>query len=454
MDRNALEKTFDSHKDRFIEEWKRLLRFPSMSADPAHAKDCDACAAWLVRHLDGMGFKARLLKTRGGKPVVFAERRGKAGKPVVLLYGHYDVQPVDPMGEWITPPFEPAFRKGRLYARGASDNKGQFFYALKAIETLVRSGELEATVKVIIEGEEECSGSSMSKVLKKWKRLCRADALVVTDVDAVSLDTPAIIAGLRGILHLTVVVSGPSHDLHSGTHGGVAPNPATAMARLLATLHKADGSIAVRGYYDSVRRTTARERRLASAAAPSAREYEEQEGVLPAGGEQGFSFAERVGFRPTIEVNGIHSGYGGTGSKTIIPRCAIAKITSRLVAGQDPDKCLKAILLHLKEHAPRGLKVDIPEQGVGGPSLRASLDSPIVKAAKIVLDDLSGGKTVFRWHGASVPIIPDLTHVSGADLVMAGFGLEEDRIHAPNESFSLAQFRLGYLYVGMLISRL
>jgi acetylornithine deacetylase/succinyl-diaminopimelate desuccinylase-like protein len=273
-------------------------------------------------------------------------------------------------------------------------------------------------------------------------------------VDAVSLKVPAIIMGLRGIFHLTAVLSGPSHDLHSGIHGGAAPNPATALARLLATLHGPDGRIAVAGYYDGVRKPTARERRLASAGQPSPAEYRRQMGVLPVGGEKGFGLAERIGFRPTLDINGIHAGYGGPGSKTVIPARAIGKITSRLVAGQDPAACLKAVIRHLQRHAPEGLRLEIAEKGVGGEAVRVRLDSPAVRKAKEVLDELSGGRTVFRWHGASVPVIPDLVRASGAEPVLAGFGLEDDHIHAPNESFSLAQFRLGFLYVGMLLSRL
>jgi acetylornithine deacetylase/succinyl-diaminopimelate desuccinylase-like protein len=453
MERKRLEKTFERSRTRFVEEWKELLRFPSVSADPAREKDCVACAGWLARHLGAMGFQARLLRP-GGKPVVFAEHKGKPGKPVVLFYGHYDVQPVDPVNAWTTPPFSPTFRKGRLYGRGASDNKGQMFYGLKAMETLLRNRALNATVKVILEGEEESSGPSMETLLRDRADLVRADVLMVTDVDAVSLDVPAIVMGLRGIVCLTAVLSGPDHDLHSGVHGGAAPNPAAEMARLIATLHHPDGRIAVKGYYDSVRKPTARERRLAGAGQPGPAAYARETGVLPVGGEKGLTLAERIGFQPTIDINGIHSGYGGAKSKTIIPAQAMVKITSRLVADQDPDRCLAAIVRHLKAHTPRGLKLTIPEKGAGAVAFRGDLDSPGVRMAKAVLDELSGGRTAFRWHGASVPIIPELVRVSGAEPILAGFGLEDDRIHAPNESFSLAQFRLGYLYTGLMLGRL
>jgi len=453
MDRKSLEKDLARNEDRFVREWKELLRFPSISAERAHRKDCDACAGWLVRHLAGMGFKARLLKS-AGKPVVFAERRGRAGRPVVLFYGHYDVQPVDPVSAWISPPFEPTLRTGRLYARGASDNKGQVFYVFKALETLIRHHALDVTVKVVLEGEEESSGPGMETALRDHAGLLKADVLVVADVDAVSLDTPAIVMGLRGILGLTAMLTGSDHDLHSGSHGGAAPNPATAIARLIATLHHPDGRIAVKGYYDDVRKPSARERRLAGAGQPSSATYVKEAGVSPVGGEQGLTLAERIGFRPTIDINGIHSGYGGAKSKTIIPFEAMVKITSRLVAGQDPKRCRAAIVRHLKAHTPRGLKLEISEGGAGAAAFRAELDSPIIKIAKAVLDEVSGGRTVFRWHGASVPIVPALARVSGAAPILAGFGLEDDHIHAPNESFSLAQFRLGYLYAGLLLSRL
>lgn len=446
-------KLFDENRARYVEEWSELIAFPSISADPDHHEDCLACAEWLVEHLQGIGFDSRLLDT-ATKPVVFAERTGTEGRPAVIFYGHYDVQPVDPLDQWTSPPFELTPRDGRLYARGAEDNKGQLFYALKAIETLVRNDSLELTVKVILEGEEECAGSSLSESLPGWRDMLRADVLMVTDTGTVRSGAPTIIMGLRGIVHLTAKLTGASRDLHSGVHGGVAPNPANAMARLVASLHNPDGSIAVDGFYESLLPPSERERELAAVPPFDADLYRTQTGVEPCAGEKGFSPAERIGFRPSLDANGIVAGYGGAGSKTIIPAAAIAKLTARIVPDQDPHACLDAIMAHLHKHAPDGLRLEITEQGVGGAGLRLDPQSPIVARATEVLDRLTDLKTAFLWEGASIPVIPELVEATGAEPLLVGFGREEDRVHAVDESFSIEQFRLGYLYVAGLLTSL
>ena len=279
---------FSREEKRFIGEWSELLAFPSISADPAHAPDCRSCAKWLVSHLDKIGFPAKLLET-SGHPVVFAERKGKPGKPVVLFYGHYDVQPVDPIDEWQTPPFEPVIRNGRVYARGAEDDKGQFFAIIKAMEILVSSDKLDCTVKIIIEGEEEYRSLGISESLEKWQEMLKADILMLCDTNMAAPDTPTIIMGLRGIISLEIALTGPRHDLHSGMHGGVAPNPAAGMAKLVASLHNPDGSIAVPGMYDSVAEPSEREKKLANASAPDEATYMTAIGVPPVAGEKRFS---------------------------------------------------------------------------------------------------------------------------------------------------------------------
>ena len=451
MNKIDLEKTFERNRNRFIDEWKHLLSFPSISADPAHDKDCLDCANWLVDHLHKIGFEARLLETPS-KPVVFAQRKGNVDRPIILFYGHYDVQPVDPLEEWLSPPFEPTTKDDRLYARGAEDNKGQIFYAIKAMETLIRQNALDSTVKVILEGEEESGSKGISESLPHWQDLVRADILMVTDVGTISSGAPTIIMGLRGIIHLSVALTGPHYDLHSGSHGGVAPNPAQEMTRLIASLHNPDGSIAVNGFYDSVEEPTQRERRLANAIQFDMNSYKAQTGVPATAGEKQFTTAERLGFRPSIDINGIHARYGGAGMKTIIPAKATAKITARLVKGQDPEFCLNAIVNHFKKHSPEGLHLEVPEKGIGGSGFRLSIDSHLVAKAQKVLDQLTNQKTSFMWGGASIPIVSRLSHASGAEPLLSGFGMEEDKIHAPNESFSINQFRLGYLYVGLMLT--
>lgn len=450
MDKAALKTAFTERLPRFVEEWKEFLRHKSISTDPAYDGDCRACAEWLRLHLEHMGFRSELLETPG-KPVVYAEIAGEKSSPTIVFYGHYDVQPVDPVEEWRSPPFEPELRDGKMWARGAEDNKGQVFYFLKAVETLLDMRALKCGLKIFLEGEEECSSKGISAAMSGWRDKLKGDVLMVCDTGSMSIDIPTITMGLRGIVHLTVSVGGLHKDLHSGVHGGVVKNPALEMARLLASLHNPDGSIAVKGFYDEVRAPSSEDRNLANDG-PFPKNYEEIVGAPPNGGEAGYSAPERRGFRPTIEINGIHSGYGGPGSKTIIPSFAIAKISSRLVGGQDPSAAMKLIEEHLKAHAPAGLKIDFPERGIGGPALLLSSASPTVVRAAKVLKDIFAREPAYTWEGASIPVVSSLAALAGAEPILVGFGLEEDNIHAPNESFSLRQFEQGFLYASMFLS--
>lgn len=454
MDRMECSRCFEEHRKRYVAEWQELLRFRSISADPGCHQDCVACARWLADHAAGMGFETRLLQT-SSKPVVYGERRGAAGKPVVLFYGHYDVQPADPLEAWTAPPFDPRERDGRIYARGAQDNKGQFFAVFKALECLAAARALDVTFKFVIEGEEESGSRGMTEAMETWRDLLKADVLMVCDTGTVAFGVPTLVMGLRGALHLTVTLHGPAHDLHSGSHGGKAPNPAQGMARLLAGLHDpATGAVNVAGFYDEVRAPTDRERALANEHETDAEAYRVATGVAPVGGETAFTPVERIGFRPTVEVNGIHSGYGGQGMKTIIPASATAKVTARLVPDQDPSACMSAIVRHLEDHVPEGLRLEIPEQGVAGPGFRLDPEAPLVHKAKSVLDGLTEHKTAFLWEGASVPVVSSLARVTGAEPLLVGFGSEGDRIHAPDESYSIEQFKLNYLYAALLLVNL
>jgi len=446
-----LSRIFEAESPRFIREWTRLLSFPSISALPDHAADCEACAAWLVAHLCGMGLESRTLATTG-HPVVWAQTALRAGCPTVLFYGHYDVQPVDPLGAWQTPPFEPVWRGNRLYARGAEDNKGQLFYFLKALETLLKHDALPVNVKILLDGEEENGSGGLLRLLPDLRERVRADVLMVCDTGMVMSGAPTIIMGLRGLIHLTAVIRGADYDLHSGVHGGVAPNSAQAMAQLAASLHDARGRVAVPGFYDGVRPPSDEEHALALAAGFNEETYRQNTGVLPVGGEAGLAPVDRCGFYPTIEINGMHSGFGGRGSKTIIPAEALLKISARMVAGQSPEACLAAIEAHLRAHVPAGLKLEITEKGVGGPGFRLDHRSLQVAAARDVLREVSGREPVFLWEGASIPIVAALGPMAGAGPLLVGFGREEDHIHAPNESFSLDQFRQGFLYAARILT--
>ncbi|HAA55114.1 MAG TPA: dipeptidase [Myxococcales bacterium] len=453
MDKAALESYYKANHDRFLEEWKTFLAFESISTDSAYNDKCTECAQWLVTHLEGMGLHAELLET-STKPVVHAYKKGKDGASTVVYYGHYDVQPVDPLDLWDTPPFEPTLRGSRLYARGAQDNKGQTFYFLKALETLLANDALDNTIKIFIEGEEETGSYGITESIPKWKDKLQGDVLMVCDTGAVAKGVPTVTMGLRGINHLEVYMGGIKHDLHSGSHGGMVKNPAMEMARLMATLHDESGRIAVEGYYDDVANVSEQDKELANAGPFTEEGYKEQIGVLPTGGEDGFTAVERKGFRPTIEINGIHSGYGGEGNKTIIPSEAIAKVSCRLVGNQDPQKSLEQLVAHLEKHAPKDLDFEIRHKTIGGPALLVSSTSPVIQKAAAVLDQLSDEKPVYSWEGGSIPVVAELAKVSGAEPLLIGFGLEEDRIHAPNESFDVDQFALGFLYASLMLQAL
>jgi acetylornithine deacetylase/succinyl-diaminopimelate desuccinylase-like protein len=453
MTKLELQRLFDADLDRYLDGWRRFLAFPSISTNPENDADCDACADWLAGQLRALGFTTRLIPTRA-HPAVFAERAGRPGAPTVLFYGHYDVQPVDPLALWTTPPFEPTLRNGRMFARGAQDNKGQVFAALKGIEALLASQALPCTLKVLIEGDEETGQLPLLDALAADKTDLRADIVMVADTGTVASGAPTLTMGLRGIIHMTALLRGPGHDLHSGTHGGRAPNPTHGAARLIASLHDASGRVTVAGFYDGVQEPSAEERRLANAPGFDAAWYEKTTGAPPLGGELGYTPVERTGFRPAIDVNGVHSGYGGAGSKTVIPAEALIKLSARLVPGQDPVRILHLLAEHLRRHTPPGFHLDITESGAGGPAVRVPLDSPAVRLAREVLGELATQPTAFLWEGASVPILSHLPTLAGGAPLLVGFGSEEDRIHAPDESYSLDQFRLGFLYTGMFLSRL
>ena len=435
-------------EEKVKREYFELLRFESVGADPAHLKDCVDCAMWWKRWLGEIGFKGELLMppVKDGKaapPVLFAERRGAEGATTVLVYGHYDVQPADPVGEWKTPPFEPTEKDGRVYCRGAQDDKGQTFAFLNGVKDfLVSAGEGAnvPTVKVILEGQEESGSGALMEMAGDLRRKIAAEVLLVCDTSAAGGLRPAIVAGLRGVSHFTIRLTGPNRDLHSGEYGGIAPNPAQAIAELVASLHNPDGSIAVAGFRDGIEPPTEPERRAAEAAAMSDEDYYRDIGCEPVGGQQGKTITQRNSFEPTIEVNGIHSGYGGPGSKTVIPSEAIAKISMRLVPGQTPRAVLAAVKRHLEEKTPRGMKLSVEEANEGAGGFRLPLASPVFRLASDVLASMDERGPVFQWDGASIPVVSVLREVSGAAPLIVGWGQAEDRIHSPNESYSFLQF--------------
>jgi len=453
LDKNALLKVFEKNRDRYIKEWRELLRFESIGGDSSHKQDCVDCASWLLDKLSAMGFESKLLAT-AGNPVVYGRRKGRDDAVRVLFYGHYDVQPVDPIDQWTSPPFEPEFRDGRMYGRGAQDNKGQLLYALCAVQELIDADALGVDVSVIIEGEEETGSKSLTQHLADWHELLNVDILLVTDTGCIRPGIPTIVMGLRGIIHLTAEVKGANHDLHSGMHGGLAPNAAVVAANLIGSLYNTDGSIAVAGFYNGVVAPAEHERELANLIEFDREMYIEQTGVPPVAGETGFTPQERLGLRPSLDVNGIHSGYGGQGAKTIIPATATLKISARLVPNQNPEVCLNALINHLQNNCPAGFRCEITEKAIGGGAVRLDAKTTLIEKARVVLNQLGTEPAALLWEGASIPVIPELIDATQAEPLLVGFGYEKDNIHAPNESFSIEQFRDGFCYVGLILQDL
>lgn len=433
---------FEANRTPILDDWFRLLRLPTVGTDPKRLGDCARAAACLKQFLRALGFDVEIVTPAEGIPVpiLLAERPGAEGAMTVLFYGHYDVQPEDPVSDWQTPPFEPTLSDGRVFARGAQDNKGQMFAFLQAVRALAEAGEALPHLKIVLEGQEESGSGGLAKLAPSLASRLTADVLMVCDTACGPGDQPAIIAGLRGVQHVTVTLSGPAYDLHSGTHGGVAPNPAQGLARLLASLHRDDGSIAVEGFCDHVHAPSDEEKARALSGAVSDEQYAREIGCPPAGGARGVDAVTRGSFLPTIEINGIHSGYGGPGSKTVIPSSALAKLSMRLVPDQCPADTLAAVQKHLSDRCPRGMTLTFSDPCVGAPGFRLPLSSPAFRLADDVLRQMDERGPLYRWEGASIPIVATLQRLSGAAPLLVGFGREEDKIHCPNESFGLDQF--------------
>lgn len=428
-------------EDAVRSEYFDLLKFESVGADPTRLRDCVNCATWLKKWLQGLGFSGELLSEKFSPPVVFAERRGCEDAPTVLIYGHYDVQPADPVSEWKTPPFEPTVVGERIYCRGAQDDKGQTFAFLCGVrDFLAKNAARTPTIKVLLEGQEESGSAALTALAPSIRRKIAAEVLLVCDTSAAAGLRPAIVAGLRGVSHFTVRLNAANRDLHSGEYGGLAPNAAQGLAELVASLHNPDGSIAVAGFGDSIEPPTADELREAERAAPSEKDYADDIGCELCGGQRGRSIVQRNSFEPTIEVNGIHSGYGGPGAKTVIPCEAIAKLSMRLVPGQSPARAIAAVRAHLEARAPRGMRLSIEDVTGGAAGFRLPLASPIFRLADDVLRTMDERGPVFQWDGASIPVVSVLREASGAAPLLVGWGQPDDRIHSPNESYSFTQF--------------
>lgn len=434
---------FKAHRDEHLEQLMDLLRIPSVSALSAHKADMRRAAEWLQSELTRIGMTQVAIMETGGHPVVYAQRNDQPGGPTALVYGHYDVQTVDPLELWETPPFSPTVRNGKLYARGASDDKGQVFMHLKVIEAiLAENGALPVNLKLLIEGEEEIGSANLERFVAEHKELLRADVVVISDTGLYARGVPSLTYALRGLAALEVHVSGAKGDLHSGLFGGAAPNATHALVHLLASMRGPDGKIMVAGFYDQVHRLSVEERESFASLAFDEVAYMRDLGVTALPGEPGFTPLERLWARPTLEINGLFGGFQGEGTKTVIPAKAGAKITCRLVPDQDPTLILDAIERHLRAHCPQGTTVEIIRKD-GSPAAITPIDHPAIRAAMAALAEAYGTEAKFIRGGGSIPVVGTFTRVLKAPSVLMGFGLEEENFHAPNEHFHLENFDLG-----------
>ncbi len=432
----------DFHAARFEEELCELLRIPSVSADPGHRDDMHRAAEWVANQFRHLRFATEVIPT-AGHPLVYAESPAVAGAPTALVYGHYDVQPPDPLEKWTTPPFEPNRRDGNLFARGATDDKGQMFTHLKSAEAwMTVEGRLPLRLKFLIEGEEEVGSESLDRYLSEHADRLACDCVVISDGGQFAAGVPAITYGLRGIAYYELHVTGPNRDLHSGSFGGGVTNPANALAQILAGLIDRHGRVTLPGFYDDVVPLSKRERAETAALPFDEKQYFEQLGVAGATGEQGYTTLKRRWARPTFDVSGLWGGYQGEGAKTVLPAAAGAKFSFRLVPNQDPAKITSALKWRLAELSPPGVEVELIEQH-GAPGVLVPLDSPYVEAAAQAIEHAFGRRPVFTREGGSIPIVTTFHQRLGADSLLLGWGQDDDNAHSPNEKFSLADFHRG-----------
>ncbi|MGV3766869.1 MAG: dipeptidase [Chitinophagaceae bacterium] len=432
----------EQHKERFLDELLQLLRIPSVSARGEHKQDMIACAEAVKAHLLKAGCtKAELFETPG-HPIVYGEIITDPALPTVLVYGHYDVQPPDPLELWHSGPFEPVIKDGKIYARGACDDKGQFFMHVKALEVMKAAGQLTTNIKFLIEGEEEVGSPNLADFVKKSKDLLKADVILISDTAMISLDAPSMDIGVRGLSYIEVEVTGPNRDLHSGVYGGAVANPITILAKMIASLHDEHNHIVIPGFYDDVVEATAEERKLMAEAPYDENEFKADLGIAEVWGEEGYTTNERTGIRPTLELNGIWGGYTGEGAKTVLPSKAFAKISCRLVPNQDSHKITDLLINHLKKIAPPYIQLKA-ELHHGGEPYMTPIDSKGYQAAAKAIETTFGKQPIPVRGGGSIPICALFEQELGIKIVFMGFGLDSDNLHSPNEKFDVANYYKG-----------
>ena len=439
---NEINKYVETHEKRFLDELFELIRIPSISSLPEHKKDMySAAELWKDYLLKAGADKAVIMETEGN-PVTYGEKIISPDAPTVLVYAHMDVMPVDPIEKWNTDPFDPVVKDGKIWARGADDDKGQSFMHAKAFEYLVQSGKLECNVKFLIEGEEEVGSPSLPKFCEENKELLKSDIILVSDTSMIAPDVPSITTGLRGLAYWQVEVTGPKIDLHSGMFGGAVANPINVLAKMIGDTMDENGRILIPGFYDDVIEVSEAEREMMGKAPFSLDKYKESLEIEEVFGEKGYTTNERTGIRPTFDVCGIWGGYTGEGAKTVLPSKAYAKISTRLVPNQDHNKIAKLFVDYFESIAPKSVKVNV-EYLHGGPSYVCPIDLPAYRAAEKAFKDVYGIDPVPVRSGGSIPIIATFEEILGTKSILLGFGLGSDAIHSPNENYPLEQFYNG-----------
>ena len=441
----AIEDYIHNTKEASLEELYEFLRIPSISTDSRYKDDIDRCAQFLKGYLDGIGLEKTTIYETKGHPIVYGEWCGAPDKPTVLLYGHYDVQPPDPLELCQSPPFQPECRDGQIYARGVSDDKGQVFCHLKSIQAfLSEHGELPVNIKILIEGEEEIGSPNLTPFVEAHTDLLKADTVLISDMPMFAEDRPSLCLSLRGLVYMELEAVGANQDLHSGQHGGPVPNPIHALANLITCLKDSDGRVMIPGFYDEVASVPPTIQKQLQEGLFDVDGYKTQLGLTTLVGEKGFSTCEQQWFRPTLDCNGIIGGYTGEGAKTVIPSKASAKISMRLVAHQDPDEIVSAFMTYVKEQCPPGITLSVSAHSTAHPAM-VDADQTAVKAAQQAIKNIYGKDPLFLGEGGTIPVVSEFERLLGIQSVLMGLNLPNDGIHAPNEHFSVKNFYNGIL---------
>jgi len=431
-----------SNKDRFISELFDWLRIPSVSADSRHKGDVRKAAEFLKEKFTAAGVdQAELCETKG-HPIVYAEKIINPSLPTVLVYGHYDVQPPDPLELWDSPPFEPVIKSDKIFARGSCDDKGQVYMHVKAFETMVKHNALPCNIKFMVEGEEEVGSDNLGTFVKENKSRLKADIILISDTALISLDHPSITTGLRGLSYMEVEVTGPNRDLHSGVYGGAVANPINVLCKMIASLHDENGKVAIPGFYDKIAALSDDERKAINKAPFDLEEYKKELGIAEIVGEKGYTTLERTGIRPTLDVNGIWGGYTGEGAKTVLPSKAHAKISMRLVPNQVSGEITELFTKHFQSIVPKYVTVKVRAHHGGEPAVTPT-NSPAFQAASKAFEEVWGKRPIPTRDGGSIPIVALFKKELGLDTVLMGFGLDSDAIHSPNEHYGVKNFMLG-----------